>query len=64
MAGLSTIGNLQDKSFYYYEQNPSGFCLLAQVNKGYCYLSLAVITKFLKIYKKNEMNCGQRANGL
>ena len=49
MAGQSTIGNLHDKSFYYYEQNPSGFCLLAQVSKGYFYLNLAGITKFLKI---------------
>ena len=36
-------------SLYCYDHNPSGFYLLAQVNKGYCYFHLAGITKFLKI---------------
>ena len=42
-------------SFYYYDQDPSGFCFLA--NKGFCYLNLTGITKF-KYEKKNEKSSG------
>jgi len=42
-------------SFYYYDQNPSGFCFLVQIKPGFCYLNLTGTTKF-KYKKKNEMN--------
>ena len=43
-------------SFYYYYQNPSGFCFLMQI-RVICHLNLNGINKF-KYERKNEMNSG------
>ena len=43
-------------SFYYYDQNPSGFSFLVQIIY-LCYFNLAGITKF-KCEWKNEENSG------
>ena len=43
-------------SFYYYNQNPSGFSFLVQIIY-LCYFNLAGITKF-KCEWKNEENSG------
>ena len=43
-------------SFYYYDQDPSGFCFLVQITA--CYLNLTGATKF-KYEKKNEKNSGR-----
>ena len=44
-------------SFYYYDQNPLGFCLLLQI-RALCYLNLSGITKF-KYERKNEKDSGR-----
>ena len=31
LEGLKTIGHLHDGVIYYYDQNPSGFCFLVQI---------------------------------
>ena len=43
-------------SFYYYYQNPSGFCFLMQIRVIF-HLNLNGINKF-KYERKNEMNSG------
>ena len=43
-------------SFYYYDQNPLGFCFLVQI-RAQCYLNLTGATKF-KYERKNEKNSG------
>ena len=43
-------------SFFYYYQNPSGFCFLVQ-NLGFYYFNLNGINKF-KYERKHEMNSG------
>ena len=45
-------------SCYYYDQNPSSFCVLVQIGAFQCYLNLAGITKF-KCERKNEKNSGR-----
>ena len=55
-------------SFYYYDQNPSGFCFLVQI-RAFVIFILAGITKF-KYERKNVMDSvvvikwRHRANGL
>ena len=44
-------------SFYYYYQNPSGFCFLVEIIAFVILPSLGLITKF-KYERKNEMNSG------
>ena len=47
-------------SFYYYDQNPSGYCSLAQI-KDFCYLNLSGTTKF-KYEREKEINSGLSSN--
>ena len=42
-------------SFYYYNQNPPGYCFLVQIKAFVTYTSLCWTTKF-KDDRKNEMN--------
>ena len=44
-------------SFYYYGQDPSGFCFLVQI-RAFCYLNLTGVTQF-KYEKKTEKNSGR-----
>ena len=44
-------------SFYYYDQNPSGFCFLVLI-KAFVYSNLTEITKF-KFERKNEKDSGK-----
>ena len=46
-------------SFYYYDQNPSGFCFLVQI-RAFFNLNLAGISKF-KYERKNEEYSGSSA---
>ena len=43
-------------SFYYYDQNPPGYCFPEQI-KAFVILNLTGITKF-KYERKHEMNSG------
>ena len=56
-------------SFYYYDQDPPGFCFLVQIRAFHVYLSLTGVSKY-KYEKKNErilvvvVRWRHRANGL
>ena len=44
-------------SFYYYDQDPSGFCFLVQI-RAFVFFSLTGATKF-KYEKKTQKNSGR-----